>query len=169
MTIDHDPTDIPETETDSLPETDQTATEDVTEDVTTDTDQAAEGEADSPAPEEAADTEVDTDEAESCGDASGSAESDDTATATDETAATPDFPPASLEMLFMTHHTQAIMALGLVPDPVSGETSNNKSAAKFHIDMLGLIEEKTKGNLDEKESETLSAILHQLRMAFMNA
>ena len=165
MTIDNEPTDIPESETDSLPETDPAAAEGVTHD----TDEAAEDEAGSPETEETADATANTDEAESCGDACGCAETDDTSTATDEPTAAPDFPPASLEMLFMTHHTQAIMALGLVPDPVSGETSNNKSAAKFHIDMLGLIEEKTKGNLDEKESETLSAILHQLRMAFMNA
>ena len=165
MTIDNEPTDIPESETDSLPETDPAAAEGVTDD----TDEAAEDEAGSPETEETADATANTDEAESCGDACGCAETDDTSTATDEPAAAPDFPPASLEMLFMTHHTQAIMALGLVPDPVSGETSKNKSAAKFHIDMLGLIEEKTKGNLEEKESETLSAILHQLRMAFMNA
>jgi len=66
----------------------------------------------------------------------------------------------------MTHHTQAVMALGMMPDPMSGETSANKDAAKFHIDMLSVIEEKTKGNLTSEESESLSSILHQLRMAF---
>jgi len=77
-----------------------------------------------------------------------------------------DFPVASLEMLLMTHHTQAVMALGMMPDPMTGETSANKDAAKFHIDMLNVIEEKTKGNLTSEESEALSSILHQLRMAF---
>lgn len=66
----------------------------------------------------------------------------------------------------MTHHTQAVMALGMMPDPMSGETSANKDAAKFHIDMLSVIEEKTKGNLTSEESKALSSILHQLRMAF---
>ena len=84
----------------------------------------------------------------------------------DAAAAVGDFPVASLEMLLMTHHTQAVMALGMMPDPMSGETSANKNAAKFHIDMLSVIEEKTKGNLTSEEAESLSSILHQLRMAF---
>jgi hypothetical protein len=84
----------------------------------------------------------------------------------DAAAAAADFPVASLEMLLMTHHTQAVMALGMMPDPMTGETSANKDAAKFHIDMLSVIEEKTKGNLTDEESEALSSILHQLRMAF---
>ena len=84
----------------------------------------------------------------------------------DAAAAATDFPVASLEMLLMTHHTQAVMALGMMPDPMTGETSANKDAAKFHIDMLSVIEEKTKGNLTDEESEALSSILHQLRMAF---
>ena len=63
----------------------------------------------------------------------------------------------------MTHHTQAVMALGMMPDPMTGETSANKDAAKFHIDMLSVIEEKTKGNLTEEESEALNSILHQLQ------
>ena len=86
--------------------------------------------------------------------------------ADDAAAAVGDFPVASLEMLLMTHHTQAVMALGMMPDPMSGETSANKDAAKFHIDMLSVIEEKTKGNLTSEEAESLSSILHQLRMAF---
>lgn len=87
----------------------------------------------------------------------------------DAAAAVGDFPVASLEMLLMTHHTQAVMALGMMPDPMSGETSANKDAAKFHIDMLSIIEEKTKGNLTSEEAESLSSILHQLRMAFFAA
>ncbi len=84
----------------------------------------------------------------------------------DAAAAAGDFPVASLEMLLMTHHTQAVMALGMMPDPMTGDTSANKDAAKFHIDMLSVIEEKTKGNLTDEESEALNSILHQLRMAF---
>ena len=94
----------------------------------------------------------------------GSADAADADTTVDATVG--DFPVASLEMLLMTHHTQAVMALGMMPDPMTGETSANKDAAKFHIDMLSIIEEKTKGNLTSEESEALSSILHQLRMAF---
>jgi hypothetical protein len=69
-------------------------------------------------------------------------------------------------MLLISLQSQAVMALGMMPDPMSGETSANKDAAKFHIDMLSVIEEKTKGNLTSEESKALSSILHQLRMAF---
>jgi hypothetical protein len=115
-----------------------------------------------------ADEECDSDKAaepvESCGDGCGCADPVDADVTTDATAG--DFPVASLEMLLMTHHTQAVMALGMMPDPLTGETSANKNAAKFHIDMLSVIEEKTKGNLSSEEAESLSSILHQLRMAF---
>ena len=40
--------------------------------------------------------------------------------------------------------------------------------AKYSIDMLGVIEEKTKGNLSEQEGHTLDSTLHQLRMAYVN-
>ncbi|MBT4695172.1 MAG: DUF1844 domain-containing protein, partial [Planctomycetaceae bacterium] len=102
------------------------------------------------------------DTSEPCDEDCGCSDSPDADTA----ATASDFPVASLEMLLMTHHTQAVMALGMMPDPMTGETSANKDAAKFHIDMLNVIEEKTKGNLTSEESEALSSILHQLRMAF---
>jgi hypothetical protein len=131
------------------------------QDVTAETGSAADGEC-------CGDEECDNDKAEeapeSCGDGCADAVEND---AVDDAAATVgDFPVASLEMLLMTHHTQAVMALGMMPDPMSGETSANKDAAKFHIDMLSIIEEKTKGNLTSEEAESLSSILHQLRMAF---
>jgi len=118
----------------------------------------------------------DKDEGESCTDEQSNSDKDeetdescgDDCGCSDSAADAPvgDFPVASLEMLLMTHHTQAVMALGMMPDPMTGETSANKDAAKFHIDMLSVIEEKTKGNLTSEESEALSSILHQLRMAF---
>ncbi len=111
-------------------------------------------------------------EPESCGDGCGCSDpvgadiAADADAEIDAAAAAGDFPVASLEMLLMTHHTQAVMALGMMPDPMTGDTSANKDAAKFHIDMLSVIEEKTKGNLTDEESEALNSILHQLRMAF---
>ena len=116
------------------------------------------------------DEECDSDKAveaaESCGDDADATTDADAPVDAPVDATAGDFPVASLEMLLMTHHTQAVMALGMMPDPMTGETSANKDAAKFHIDMLSIIEEKTKGNLTDEESEALNSILHQLRMAF---
>jgi hypothetical protein len=39
--------------------------------------------------------------------------------------------------------------------------------AKHHIDMLGVIEEKTRGNLNKEEQEMLDSALHELRMLFV--
>ena len=79
-----------------------------------------------------------------------------------------EFPEASFDMLLMQHHTQAMLALGLIPDPATGKVIKNKSAAKFHIDMLSIIQERTKGNLNEGEAEALNGVLHNLRMMFFN-
>ena len=79
-----------------------------------------------------------------------------------------EFPEASFDMLLMQHHTQAMLALGLIPDPATGKVIKNKSAAKFHIDMLSIIQERTKGNLNEGEAEALKGVLHNLRMMFVN-
>ena len=78
-----------------------------------------------------------------------------------------EFPEASFDMLLMQHHTQAMLAMGMIPDPATGQVIKNKSAAKFHIDMLGIIQERTKGNLNQGEEEALNGVLHNLRMMFV--
>ena len=78
-----------------------------------------------------------------------------------------EFPPASFSMLITTLSAQAMTALGFFPDP-SGTMEPNRSMAKHFIDTLGVLEEKTAGNLDEEESSMLQETLHQLRMAYMN-
>ena len=77
------------------------------------------------------------------------------------------FPPASFEMLVTTLSTQALASFGYIPDPVSGEANQNRPLAKHFIDTLGVIEEKTKGNLTPDEANLIKETLHQLRMAFI--
>ena len=78
-------------------------------------------------------------------------------------------PPATFELLVMTHASQAMLALGFMPDPATGEMNKNLKLAGHHVDMLGLLEEKTKGNLTEAEGAMLENSLHQLRMAYVQA
>lgn len=87
----------------------------------------------------------------------------------DEAAEFPqgEIPPASFMMLVTTLATQAAAALGQLPDPVSGKPSVNKGLAKHLIDTLSVLEEKTKGNLSEDESQLLGATLHELRFAYV--
>jgi hypothetical protein len=66
--------------------------------------------------------------------------------------------------------TQAFFALGLIGDE-NDKTPPKKDLplAKFHIDMLESLEEKTKGNLTENEKQFLEGALSQLRISFVNS
>jgi len=76
-------------------------------------------------------------------------------------------PPADFPMLISSCAAQAIGAMGMAPDPVDGKITIRKPVAKHFIDMLAMLEEKTKGNLTADESSMLTEALHQLRMMFV--
>lgn len=77
-------------------------------------------------------------------------------------------PPASFMVLMSTLATQAMAAMGLIPDPMTGQPSVNLEMAKHFIDLLGMLQEKTQGNLTEEEANHLRDGLHQLRMIFVS-
>ncbi len=76
-------------------------------------------------------------------------------------------PPASFPWLVTTLATQSLVALGQIPDPLENRPIVNLELAQHHIDMIAMLEEKTKGNLASDEAEMLDSVLHQLRMAFI--
>jgi hypothetical protein len=76
-------------------------------------------------------------------------------------------PPPSLAFLITTLGTQAMVALGEVPNPISGKMERLPNQAKHFIDTLAMLEEKTAGNRTPEESALLSSLLHQLRMAYL--
>ncbi|TWT74259.1 DUF1844 domain-containing protein [Allorhodopirellula solitaria] len=76
-------------------------------------------------------------------------------------------PEPSFEVLVSMLFTQAISALGQMPNPIDGKTSVDKAMAKHSIDMLEMLDGKTKGNLSDDESQMLSEALHALRMAYV--
>lgn len=77
-----------------------------------------------------------------------------------------ELPAASFEALVSTLTSQALLALGVVEHPSMGKMLN-LDLAKFNIDLLGIIEEKTKGNLTDDEKRMMDQTLHQLRMMFV--
>jgi hypothetical protein len=81
--------------------------------------------------------------------------------------ALPPLPPASFDFLVTTLATQAMMALGQLPGPDGKQEKVQKPIAKHYIDLLGVLEEKTKGNLQPAEQRLLSEVLHNLRMTFV--
>jgi hypothetical protein len=62
---------------------------------------------------------------------------------------------------------QVQMALGLFEDPVQKKTIVEMDAAKQGIDLLEMLEEKTRGNLDDEEKALLSNLLTQLRLLYV--
>ncbi len=62
--------------------------------------------------------------------------------------------------------TQALMYLGAFPDPQTGKAMIALDMAKLHIDMLGVIQDKTKGNLSDEERSMLDGTTHELRLQF---
>jgi hypothetical protein len=76
-------------------------------------------------------------------------------------------PPASLTFLLTTLATQAMVALGQMPNPITGKAEVRLNQAKHVIDTLGMLETKTAGNRTPEESGLLDDLLHQLRMAFV--
>ena len=63
--------------------------------------------------------------------------------------------------------TQALFALGMLQVEGQGKKEPDLEIAKYNIDMLETIEEKTKGNLSEEEKKVLESTLNQIRMAYV--
>jgi hypothetical protein len=63
----------------------------------------------------------------------------------------------------------ALIDLGSVPHPESGDVALNLSQARHTIDLLGMLKEKTEGNLSEEELKLVEGLLYQLRLIFIQA
>jgi hypothetical protein len=68
--------------------------------------------------------------------------------------------------IFSLNHS-VLVHLGVMDDPSTGEKVKNLPLAKQTIDILGMLEEKTKGNLVEDEEKMLKNILYDLRMIYI--
>ena len=82
-----------------------------------------------------------------------------------EPADAPGAPPATFEFLIHTLFTQALMALGRIPNPITKQSVVNMATARHFVDTLDMLEKKTAGNLTDDERRLLEEIQHQLRMA----
>jgi len=91
---------------------------------------------------------------------------------TGEDEAEPEGPPPSSEprseftAIVRSLATTAYSALGLLPDP-SGARHREPAVARQMIDWLSVLESKTRNNLSFEESDFLSRVLYELRMAFV--
>lgn len=82
-------------------------------------------------------------------------------------AGDPQMPPASFELLVTSLATEALMALGQMPHPVTGKAQAQRNLAKYLIDTLDMLREKTKGNLPPNEQQMIESVVHQMRLLFV--
>ncbi len=65
--------------------------------------------------------------------------------------------------------TSALIQLGEVQDPFTQKIAKNLPLAKQTIDLIGMLKEKTKGNLTPEEGKLIESILYDLRMRYVKA
>ncbi len=63
--------------------------------------------------------------------------------------------------------TQALTYMGAFPDPRTGRSVVSLEMAKIFVDLLGILETKTKGNLTEQENQVMMRVLGELRMEYV--
>jgi len=95
--------------------------------------------------------------------------SDDKAIAdeADDRTAPGGMPPATFEFLVHTLFTQALMAFGRIPNPITNKAIKNVATARHFIDTLDMLAEKTRGNLSTDEQRLLEEVQHQLRTLYL--
>lgn len=75
--------------------------------------------------------------------------------------------PVSFEEIVRMFAIRSLSYLGEVPDPSTGQRVFAPEYARFYIDSLGVLEEKTKGNLTAEESAMLTEVVRDLRMSYI--
>ncbi len=75
--------------------------------------------------------------------------------------------PVDFTDLVQSLTSQALLYLGAIPEPETGRAIVAPDMAKMSIDMLAVLETKTKGNLTDEESQLLTSILRELRTQFV--
>ena len=81
----------------------------------------------------------------------------------------PPLPTINFATFIFSLNSSALVQLGMMEDPMTGEKSQNLPLAKQTIDILSMLEEKTRGNLDTDEAVMLKNILYDLRIHYVKA
>lgn len=78
-------------------------------------------------------------------------------------------PPANFVFIVQSLATQAMLFMSEERDPRTGRSFRDLELAKHNIDLLEMLDEKTKGNLSEDEKKAIDTGLYQVRMAYIAA
>jgi hypothetical protein len=76
-------------------------------------------------------------------------------------------PEITFAAFLISLSSSAFIHLGDIPDPVTGEVKKDLALAKQTIDLLGLLREKTRHNLQEDEEKLFDHLLYDLRMRYV--
>lgn len=78
-----------------------------------------------------------------------------------------ELPPARFDLFVQGLLMEALIALGEMPHPSTQKQASNLPQARYLIDLLGVLEEKTRGNLSVDEDRLLKDAVYQLRMRYL--
>jgi hypothetical protein len=78
-------------------------------------------------------------------------------------------PPLDFSTFVLSLGSSAMVNLGIVPPPGDQQPHKDLAAAKQIIDILGVLEDKTRGNLDPSEDKLLKSLLYDLRVHYVDA
>ncbi|OEU80591.1 MAG: hypothetical protein BA872_04255 [Desulfobacterales bacterium C00003060] len=79
----------------------------------------------------------------------------------------PPLPEVSFSSFIFSLSSSALLHFGEIPDPIGGKKEKNLPMAKHSIDVLSMVEEKTRGNLTPDEEQLIKNILYDLRMRYV--
>lgn len=77
------------------------------------------------------------------------------------------FPQIDFSTFVFSLNSSALVHLGVLEEPGTGQKVKNLPLAKQTIDLLGMLEEKTRGNLTKDEENLLKSMLHDLRLMYV--
>ncbi|MBM4032748.1 MAG: DUF1844 domain-containing protein [Planctomycetes bacterium] len=78
-------------------------------------------------------------------------------------------PEAKFAILVRSIATQVFVSLGQIENPLTKKKEVDLKSAKFSIDLLQMLSDKTRGNLTDDEKRFLESVLYTLRMGYVEA
>ena len=78
-------------------------------------------------------------------------------------------PEITFTNLIFSFSTSVLIQMGEIQDPVTQKSDKNLPLAKQTIDLIGMLKEKTKGNLTPEEEKLIETVLYDLRMRYVKA
>ena len=79
-----------------------------------------------------------------------------------------EFPEPTFSIFISSLAMQALIALGEIENPITNKKETEKEQAKYLIDTISMIQEKTKNNLTEEEAKVVDQVLYELRMKYVS-